>query len=215
MARKIKVRIVETNEKPNSDIKNKNNTKIDKLFIHYTDNSPRLFGGSNTDCVEIIDLSTLNKYAYGKTSRVSDLLNGKHRLEKKVTLYYDNGMKESEELHYSNGVYIIRDYDINGNEVHFKNSNGGESYAIYDENNRLKTFTDSDGYTECRCYHDNGQIRRIRCVYPSCNFASTIEYDEKGRIVYEYINSAVESERIDRRYRYDSDGNCIVFNKLY
>ena len=48
----------------------------------------------------------------------------------------------------------LREYDSNGNEIHFKNSNGYEWWYDYDSNGKLIHYKNSNGYETW--YDSNG-----------------------------------------------------------
>ena len=60
------------------------------------------------------------------------------------------------EIHYknSNGYEWWSEYDINGKLIHFKNSTGCEEWYEYDSNGNEIHFKDSDGYE--RWYDSKG-----------------------------------------------------------
>ena len=50
----------------------------------------------------------------------------------------------------------IREYDTNGNEIHYKDSNGYETWREYDANNNVIHYKNSDGFEEW--YNSEGNV---------------------------------------------------------
>lgn len=65
--------------------------------------------------------------------------------EKEIKLYHENGELALWYFKNSDGYWIERTYDKNGNKSTFKDLNGFWTERTYDENGFLKTFKDSNG----------------------------------------------------------------------
>jgi len=50
----------------------------------------------------------------------------------------------------------LYEYDSNGNEIHYKNSDGFESWSKYDSHGKVIHFKNSDGYEYWYEYDGNG-----------------------------------------------------------
>ena len=51
----------------------------------------------------------------------------------------------------------IKEYDTNGNLIHYKDSEGGEAWWTYDENNNLTHYRDSLGGEKWWTYYDDNK----------------------------------------------------------
>lgn len=67
------------------------------------------------------------------------------------------------EIHFkdSNGFEYWKTYDDNGNMIHFKNSKGYESWTKYDENRNPIHFKDSDGVERWYEYNADGRLIKL------------------------------------------------------
>ena len=73
---------------------------------------------------------------------------------------FSNEIPDNIKIEYDDNedVYSISEYDNNGNQIHFKDSAGYETWREYDNNGKLIHSKDSDGYEACREYDSNGKL---------------------------------------------------------
>ena len=71
------------------------------------------------------------------------------------TYYHLGKIKKYKHLKTS-GFESWREYDENGNEIHFKDSAGSESWSEYDKNGNKIHYKDSNGYERWSEYDENG-----------------------------------------------------------
>ena len=70
-----------------------------------------------------------------------------------VTYEIENGEKVKVMTCDNGSVYK---YDVNGNVIHLKDSDGDESWSEYDKNGNMIHFKNSDGYEQWFEYDTNG-----------------------------------------------------------
>jgi len=66
-------------------------------------------------------------------------------------------IKENKLIKKTGEVKEIKEYDKNGNLIHYKDSDGYEGWAKYDKNGNLIHCKDSDGYSSWREYDKDGE----------------------------------------------------------
>lgn len=72
------------------------------------------------------------------------------------------------------------EYDENGNDIHFKNTNDYEDWTEYDDNNKMIHYTCNYGLEEWCKYDDNGRL--IECI-GSTGYEEYRTYDDKGKLI--------------------------------
>ncbi len=104
-------------------------------------------------------------------------------------------------IHYknSNGIEYWREYDANGNLIHYKESNGYETWREYDANGNLIHYKDGYGVEYWREYDANGKMIHYK---DSFGFEKWKQFDAKGNCIHYKNSDGVEEW-------YDSDGNVI------
>ncbi len=123
-------------------------------------------------------LEYYKSYEKGKISHYSEYQNGKKSYER--WLEYD---QNGNEIHYkdSNGTERWNEYDQNGKLIHYKDSNGTERWWEYDQNGNEIHFKDSEGYdVNGDCYY-RFPDKCEDCDKNTKNLPRT-EKDHKGRI---------------------------------
>ncbi len=93
----------------------------------------------------------------------------------------------------------IREYDANGNEIHYKNSDGFETWYQYDVNNNMIRYKNSSGFEAWYEFDSNNNQIHYK---NSDGYESWREYDAKGNCTHYKNSNGVE-------YWYDSEGNLI------
>ncbi len=97
--------------------------------------------------------------------------------------------------------FPVKEYDTNGNLIHYKDSNGYEYWDEYDTNGNLIHYKDSNGYEEWKEYDTNGNLIHYK---NSNGYKYWDEYDAAGNIIH-YKNSNGD----EYWKEYDTAGNLI------
>ena len=103
-------------------------------------------------------------------------------------------------------AFAIEDYDINGNKVHYKNSNDIEKWYEYDSNGNMIHFKDNfswEGREEWYDYDSNGNKIHSK---DRDGDEWWYEYDSKGNEIY-----SEDSDGNEWWYEYDDKGNKIHY----
>jgi YD repeat-containing protein len=95
----------------------------------------------------------------------------------------------------------IKEYDNNGNLIHFRNSDGYEFWREYDTNGNEIHSRDSDGYEDWREYDTNGKCIHYR---DSNGYEWWREYDEHGKEIH-----SRDSDGYEVWCEYDDNGKLI------
>ena len=94
----------------------------------------------------------------------------------------------------------LYEYDANGKQIHYKSSNGYESWIEYDGNDNLIHYKDSDGFETWREYDVNGNPIHFKT---SNGHEVWREYDGNGNMIHYKDSDGYEEW-------YDSKGNHIT-----
>jgi YD repeat-containing protein len=103
-------------------------------------------------------------------------------------------------------IGIIREYDSNGNLIHYKDSDGYEEWNEYDSNGNIIHYKDSNGYECWKEYDSNGNE-----IHYKNSYGNEYWYDSDGNEIH--IKDSYGYE-----YWYDSNGTEISeeeFDKLH
>ena len=75
-------------------------------------------------------------------------------------------------------ILSVSEYDQNGNEIHYKNSNGYEEWYEYDQNWNEIHYKDSDGIEYWKDYDDKGRLIYYKTSNGYEEFYEYIIYNE-------------------------------------
>lgn len=89
-------------------------------------------------------------------------------------------------IKYTNCGETIREYDKNGNEIHYKNNNGYENWKTYDENNNQISSKDNKGNETVRKFDDQSRLLEIKKFDTNGKLIehSILEWDENGDMIH-------------------------------
>ena len=97
----------------------------------------------------------------------------------------------------------LYEYDSNGNEIHYKNSNGYEWWSEFDINGKVIHYKNSTGYEIWREYDSNGN----KTHYKYSN-GDEFWYDSKGNSItkkeFDKLNSSCDGKVVEvdgKKYR--------------
>ena len=82
-----------------------------------------------------------------------------------------------------------KEFDKNGNLIHFKDSNGVEEWKKYDKKNNLIHSKDSNGFECWREYDKKGNLIHYK---NSNGYECWREYDKKGNLIHSKDSNGVE-----------------------
>jgi YD repeat-containing protein len=88
-----------------------------------------------------------------------------------------------------NAVEEWKEYDANGNLIHYKNSNGEEYWIEYDANGNSIHHKDSNEFEEWKEYDANGNL--IHCKN-SFGDEYWMEYDANGNLIHHKNTEGIE-----------------------
>ena len=77
--------------------------------------------------------------------------------------------------------YIIINTDKNGNQIHYKDSNGFESWKEYDDKNRIIHYRNSNGLEIWSEYTDSS--KKVHHIDDSTGYEYFDEYDKYGNLI--------------------------------
>ena len=112
---------------------------------------------------------------------------------------------EGEQLYKWVKYYSITEYDSNGKEIHYKNSNGDEEWWEYDSKGNQIHYKSSNGYEVWQEYDSDGN--QIHCKN-SDGYEWWYEYDSKGNEIHSKYSDGDE-----RWYEYTFHPNGNVKTK--
>ena len=98
----------------------------------------------------------------------------------------------------------LYEYDSNGNEIHYKNSNGYEWWSEYDINGKLIHFKNSTGCEEWYEYDSNGSKTHFKY---SDGYEWWAEFNSSGNLIHSKNSTGYEYWY---DLWYDSNGNSIT-----
>ena len=101
--------------------------------------------------------------------------------------------------------FPVKEYDTNGNLIHYKNSDVCEEWKEYDANGNLIHYKDSDGREEWKEYDTAGNIIHYK---KHNGYEYWDEYDTAGNLIHHKDSDGDEYWK-----EYDANGNLIHYKK--
>ncbi len=82
-----------------------------------------------------------------------------------------------------------KEYDINGNLIHYKSNDGEEEWNEYDSDGNCIHYKDCDGFEIWREYNSNGKCIHHKDIDGDEKWN---EYDSKGKLIHSKYNDGKE-----------------------
>lgn len=113
-------------------------------------------------------------------------------------------------IHYknSNGYETWSEYDNDGNKIHVKDSDGVEEWYEYDKNNNKIHYKNSNGDEKWYKYDAKGNM--IRCKDNEFEVLYSYKYNSYGRITTRLGYKYLDQETFDKINK-----ESMIFNRLF